>query len=69
MLWFWWLLAHVIRAHEADYRELASGGQHPSLLFIGCSDARVMPHLLLDSMPGEVFMVRNTGNFVPCTCH
>lgn len=25
------------RRHEADYRELASGGQHPSLLFIGCS--------------------------------
>lgn len=53
------------RRHEADYRELASGGQHPSLLFIGCSDSRVMPHLLLDSLPGEVFMVRNAGNLVP----
>lgn len=53
------------RRHEADYRELASGGQHPSLLFIGCSDARVMPHLLLDSLPGEVFVVRNAGNLVP----
>lgn len=53
------------RRHEASYRELAADGQHPSLLFIGCSDARVMPHLLLDSLPGEVFMVRNAGNLVP----
>lgn len=53
------------RRHEADYRDLAAHGQHPSLLFIGCSDSRVMPHLLLDSLPGEVFMVRNAGNLVP----
>lgn len=51
--------------HEARYRELASEGQHPSVLLVCCSDSRVMPHLLLDSMPGEVFVVRNAGNLVP----
>lgn len=51
--------------HEASYRELAATGQAPSLLFIGCSDSRLMPQMLLDSAPGEVFMVRNAGNLIP----
>jgi carbonic anhydrase len=57
--------AQHYRQHEADYRTLAEKGQQPSLLFIGCSDSRVMPHMLLDSAPGEVFMVRNAGNLIP----
>ena len=51
--------------HEARYRELAAGGQSPGMLFIGCSDSRLMPQMLLDSAPGEVFMVRNAGNLIP----
>jgi carbonic anhydrase len=47
------------------YRQLADGGQRPGTLFIGCSDSRVLPHLLMDAKPGEVFMVRNVGNLVP----
>lgn len=48
-----------------EYRALADEGQHPSILFIGCSDSRLMPQMLLDLRPGEVFMVRNVGNLVP----
>lgn len=48
-----------------EYRALADEGQHPSTLFIGCSDSRLMPQMLLDLRPGEVFMVRNVGNLVP----
>jgi carbonic anhydrase len=51
--------------HEASYRELAATGQAPSMLFIGCSDSRLMPQMLLDAAPGEVFMVRNAGNLIP----
>jgi carbonic anhydrase len=51
--------------HAARYRELAAGGQSPGMLFIGCSDSRLMPQMLLDSAPGEVFMVRNAGNLIP----
>ena len=48
-----------------QYRALADAGQQPTTLFIGCSDSRLMPQMLLDLRPGEVFMVRNVGNLVP----
>ncbi len=69
------LLQRLRRFHKdafPQYREqfkgLVDDGQHPSTLFIGCSDSRLVPYLLTGAGPGELFMVRNVGALVPPCC-
>ena len=50
---------------EDDFETLVTKGQKPEVLFIGCSDSRVVPDLIVDSKPGDMFILRNVGNFVP----
>lgn len=51
--------------YKDDFNILVKKGQKPSILFIGCSDSRVVPDMFLDSDPGDMFILRNVGNFVP----
>jgi carbonic anhydrase len=46
------------------FRRLGKG-QHPSALFITCSDSRINPNLLTQTEPGELFILRNAGNLAP----
>lgn len=46
------------------FQKLAHG-QKPDVLFITCSDSRVMPEMFLQAEPGELFVIRNAGNLVP----
>ncbi|MFD9457807.1 carbonic anhydrase [Streptomyces sp. NPDC059985] len=40
---------------------------HPDVLLISCTDPRLHPSFLIDSLPGEVFDLRTPGGFVPDT--
>jgi carbonic anhydrase len=50
---------------EEGLKESVIHGQHPEVLFIGCSDSRITPDLMLNTRPGDMFILRNVGNFVP----
>ena len=51
--------------YREQFQSLVDKGQHPTTLFIGCSDSRLVPYLLTGAGPGELFLVRNVGAFVP----
>ncbi len=51
--------------YREQFQALVSEGQRPTTLFIGCSDSRLLPYLLTGAGPGELFLVRNVGAFVP----
>lgn len=46
------------------YRQLAEAGQHPRVLLVTCSDSRIVPSLITESGPGEMFVARTIGNIV-----
>ncbi|HEX7848873.1 MAG TPA: carbonic anhydrase [Sphingomonas sp.] len=52
------------RRHR-DRWEALSEGQNPQVMVIACSDSRVDPAQIFDTVPGEIFSVRNIANLVP----
>jgi carbonic anhydrase len=56
---------HTFPGVQDSFEQLVRDGQHPTILFIGCSDSRLVPYLLTGTGPGELFLVRNVGAFVP----
>lgn len=56
--------AKVYPQHSKLFEKLAKG-QQPQALFICCSDSRVMPEMVMQLDPGDLFPIRNAGNLVP----
>jgi carbonic anhydrase len=66
------LLERLRRFHDTtfpgvqeQFQNLVEKGQHPTILFIGCSDSRLVPYMLTGTGPGDLFIVRNVAAFVP----
>jgi carbonic anhydrase len=56
--------SEIYPAQRSRFESLRKG-QQPLALFIACADSRVVPSLITQTEPGEVFVERNPGNLVP----
>ena len=55
---------HAFPAHKDRFHLLADS-QHPDILFVTCADSRVVPDLIFQTEPGDMFLSRVIGNIIP----
>ena len=53
------------KSDQEFFERVANEDQRPKLMWIGCSDSRVLPEQITNAAPGDLFIVRNIANVVP----
>ena len=50
---------------ERELFERLANHQSPEALLITCSDSRIVPEMITQTKPGDLFICRNAGNIAP----
>jgi carbonic anhydrase len=52
-------------AHSPEQFQRLKEGQSPKVAVVACCDSRVDPAIIMDTAPGDLFVIRNVANLVP----
>lgn len=59
------LFKHQVFDSQKEQFSALARGQSPQVLIVTCSDSRVVPQLITQTQPGDLFVLRNAGNILP----
>lgn len=59
------IFINKFKENEKLYHDLVEIGQHPKVLWVGCSDSRVVPEFIVNANAGDLFVIRNIANIIP----
>lgn len=59
------LFKHEVFDTQKEHFSALARGQSPQVLMVACSDSRVVPQLITQTGPGDLFVLRNAGNILP----